>query len=80
MFRLLAAGLGTKAITETLLVRTVMARTHISRLIASPGVENRLQAVVYASNRDLIRPSPHLLTPGTMLAGRMNDTNLPESE
>ena len=54
MLRLLAAGVSTQQIAETLDVRPVTARNHISRLLTKLGVENRLQAVVYASRHRLI--------------------------
>ena len=54
VLRLLAAGVSTQQIAETLDVRPVTARNHISRLLTKLGVENRLQAVVYASRHRLI--------------------------
>ncbi|MBI4336560.1 MAG: PAS domain S-box protein [Chloroflexi bacterium] len=54
VLRLLAAGMSTRQIAETLAVRPVTARNHITRLLTKLGVENRLQAVLYASERHLI--------------------------
>ncbi|MBI2856080.1 MAG: PAS and helix-turn-helix domain-containing protein [Chloroflexi bacterium] len=54
VLRLLATGLTTKQIASTLTVQPVTARNHIARLLTKLGVENRLQAVVYASERRLI--------------------------
>ena len=54
VLRLLATGLGTTQIADTLHVRIVTARNHISRVLAKLGVENRLQAVIYASKHHLL--------------------------
>jgi PAS domain S-box-containing protein len=54
VLRLLASGMGTRQIAEAISVRPITARNHISRLITKLGVENRLQAVVYASQHQLI--------------------------
>ena len=52
--RLLAAGMRTQQIAEVLGIQPVTARNHITRLLNKLGVENRLQAVVYASECRLI--------------------------
>ncbi|MBI4200251.1 MAG: PAS domain-containing protein [Chloroflexi bacterium] len=54
VLRLLATGAGTRRIADTLGLRPVTARNHVSRLLTKLGVENRLQAVVYASEHGLI--------------------------
>jgi DNA-binding CsgD family transcriptional regulator len=54
VLRLLAAGLNTVQIAQALGVRPVTARNHISRLLNKLGVGNRLQAVIYASQRGLL--------------------------
>jgi PAS domain S-box-containing protein len=54
VLRLLAAGMTTRQIADTLAVQPITARNHITRLLTKLGVENRLQAVVYASERRLI--------------------------
>lgn len=54
VLRLLAAGVSTKEIAHTLGIQPVTARNHITRVLTKLGVENRLQAVVYASERRLI--------------------------
>lgn len=54
VLRLLASGMGTRQIAEAIAVRPITARNHISRLITKLGVENRLQAVVFASQHQLI--------------------------
>ncbi len=54
VLRLLASGMGTRQIAEAISVRPITARNHISRLITKLGVENRLQAVVFASQHQLI--------------------------
>lgn len=50
----LAAGMTTNQIAEALGVRPITARNHITRLLTKLGVENRLQAIVYASQHRLI--------------------------
>jgi PAS domain S-box-containing protein len=54
VLRLLAAGMSTEQIADTLSVQPITARNHISRVISRLGVANRLQAVVYASEHRLI--------------------------
>jgi DNA-binding NarL/FixJ family response regulator len=54
VLHLLAVGLSTQQIAETIDVRPVTARNHIARLLTKLGVESRLQAVVYASRHRLI--------------------------
>ena len=54
VLRLLAAGVTTREIAHTLGIQPITARNHITRVLTKLGVENRLQAVVYASERRLI--------------------------
>ncbi len=54
VLRLLASGMTTVQIADALAVRPVTARNHVTRLLSKLEVENRLQAVVYASQRRLI--------------------------
>jgi LuxR family transcriptional regulator of spore coat protein len=54
VLRLLAASLTTKQIAEALAIKPVTARNHITRLLNKLGVESRLQAVLQASERQLI--------------------------
>ncbi len=54
VLRLLAAGMTTQKIAEALNIRPITARNHVARVLAKLGVENRLQAVVYASHHGLI--------------------------
>jgi len=54
VLRLLAAGTNTQQIAETLSIRPLTARNHVSRLLTKLGVDSRLQAVVYASRKGLI--------------------------
>ncbi len=51
---LLAAGLTTQQIADSLQVQPVTARNHIARLLGKLGVSSRIQAVVYASQHKLI--------------------------
>ncbi|MBI4299319.1 MAG: PAS and helix-turn-helix domain-containing protein [Chloroflexi bacterium] len=54
VLRLLATGMSTAQIADTLSVQPVTARNHITRLLTKLGMKNRLQAVVYASRHRLI--------------------------
>jgi DNA-binding NarL/FixJ family response regulator len=54
VLRLLAAGTSTQQIADTLNIRPLTARNHVSRLLTKLGVDSRLQAVVYASRKRLI--------------------------
>lgn len=54
VLRLLSTGQTTKQIASTLAIQPITARNHITRLLTKLGVESRLQAVVYASERRLI--------------------------
>lgn len=54
VLRLLASGLTTKEIAETLGVQPITARNHVTRLLDRLGVESRLQAVVFASQHGLL--------------------------
>ena len=51
---LLSAGFTTQQIAVELDVRPITARNHITRLLTKLGVENRLQAVLYASEHRLM--------------------------
>jgi len=52
--RLLAAGMSTRQMAETMGIQPVTARNHVTRLLNKLGAKNRLQAVVYASQRRLL--------------------------
>jgi PAS domain S-box-containing protein len=54
VLQLLAAGMETAQIGQQLGVSPVTARNHITRLVTKLGVRSRLQAVLYASRRNLI--------------------------
>lgn len=54
VLRLLADGLSTQAIGETLHISPVTARNHVTNALAKLGAKSRLQAVVYASQRQII--------------------------
>lgn len=54
VLRLLAAGVTTRQIADTLDIKLVTARNHINRLLTKLGVNSRLQAVVYASQHKII--------------------------
>ena len=53
VLHLLALGLTTERIAESLGVSRITTRNHISRVLTKLGVQSRLQAVVYASQRGL---------------------------
>lgn len=54
VLRLLASGLNTGQMAESLGVSPITARNHITSLLTKLGVENRLQAVLYASHHRLV--------------------------
>lgn len=54
VLRLLACGTKTAQIAESLGISPITARNHITNLLSKLGAENRLQAVLYASQRRLI--------------------------
>ncbi len=54
VLRLLACGMGTRQIADNLGVSPVTARNHITHVVSKLGAANRLQAVLYASRRQLI--------------------------
>lgn len=53
VLRLLACGLTTKEIAESMGVSAITARNHVTNLLAKLGARNRLQAVIYASQQNL---------------------------
>ena len=54
VLRLLACGLATDDIAKTLSISRLTARNHVNKVIEKLGVSSRLQAVVVASQRNLI--------------------------
>jgi len=54
VLRLLACGLATDEIAQSLSISRVTARNHVNKLIDKMGVNSRLQAVVMASQLNLI--------------------------
>ena len=54
VLQLLASGLGTHQIADNLGVSPITARNHITHVVSKLGARNRLQAVLYASRRQLI--------------------------
>ncbi len=55
VLRLLAQGQQTQEIADQLGIRRVTARNHISHILTKLGVQSRLQAVLRASEMDLIQ-------------------------
>ncbi|MBI4305125.1 MAG: PAS domain-containing protein [Chloroflexi bacterium] len=54
VLHLIATGMRTRQIAEALGVRPITARNHVTRLLNKLGAVNRVQAVVYASQRGLV--------------------------
>lgn len=54
VLRLLAHGLGTDALADTLSISPATARNHIQRVLEKLGVHSRLEAVAYAYQHGLV--------------------------
>ncbi len=54
VLRLLADGMGTQVLAETLGLSEATVRNHIQRLLAKLGVHSRLEAVVYGARHGLV--------------------------
>ncbi len=54
VLQLLASGLSTRQIADNLGISPITARNHLTHLVAKLGARNRLEAVLFASRRNLV--------------------------
>jgi DNA-binding NarL/FixJ family response regulator len=58
VLELVAQGLNNNEIADALIVSVATVKTHVSNLLAKLGIENRVQAVVWAYDHGVVRPPP----------------------